>query len=302
MVAIASLSLSLPALRMQALEAGPTQGPLVVLLHGFPELSSSWREVLPALGQAGFHAVAPDLRGYGGTDRPRHGYDLDTLTEDIHQLVRHLQPDRPAHVVGHDWGGAIAYRLAAMRPEVVDRLAVINAPHPSVMARHMLNPAQLARSWYMFAFQVPLLPERLLSMRGGAVIPWMVRRAVVDKSRVPPERLAPYAENFAHPEAARAALAYYRTAIRGMLASRSARRQLRYPRIRAPFRLIWAEEDVALGRELTYGMEPYFEQPPEVSYLPGVGHFAPLEAPEKVAALLLEHLGEASSRAAAAPP
>jgi pimeloyl-ACP methyl ester carboxylesterase len=130
----------------------------------------------------------------------------------------------------------------------------------------------------------------------------MVRRAVVDKSRVPPERLAPYAENFAHPEAARAALAYYRTAVRGMLTSRSARRQLRYPRIRAPFRLIWAEEDVALGRELTYGMEPYFEQPPEVSYLPGVGHFAPLEAPEKVAALLLEHLGEASSRAAAAPP
>jgi pimeloyl-ACP methyl ester carboxylesterase len=304
MIPISSLSLSLPSLRMQALEAGPAQGPLVLLLHGFPELSESWRDVLPVLAQAGFHAVAPDLRGYGGTDRPRHGYDLDTLAEDIHQLARHLQPGRPAHVVGHDWGGAIAYHLAAMHPEVVDRLAIVNAPHPSVMARRIWHPAQLARSWYMFYFQLPLLPERKLSANGGAVIPWLIRRNLVDKARVPKERLEPYAKNFSHPEAARAALAYYRSAIRSMLTPRGMRRLLRdYPRIRAPFRLIWGEEDPALGRELTYGLEPYFEQPIEVRYLPGVGHFAPLEAPEQVAALLLEHLraGEPAATGAAHP-
>jgi len=297
MVPIASLSLSLPALRMQALEAGPADGPLVLLLHGFPELSESWREVLPVLAHAGFHAVAPDLRGYGGTDRPRHGYDLDTLAEDIRQLAHHLQPGRPAHVVGHDWGGAIAYHLAALRPEAVDRLAVVNAPHPSVMARQLWHPAQLTRSWYMFYFQLPVLPERKISANGGAVIPWVIRRNLVNKDRVPMERLQAYARNLSHPEAARAALAYYRASIRGAMTPRGLRRLLRgYPRIRAPFRLIWAEEDAALRRELTYGMEPYFEQPVDIRYLPGVGHFAPLEAPEQVAALLLEHLSPGQAR------
>jgi len=292
MVPLATLSLSLPSLRMQALEAGPTHGPLVLLLHGFPELSESWREVLPVLGAAGFHAVAPDLRGYGGTDRPSHGYDLDTLAADIYQLARHLQPGRPVHVVGHDWGGAIAYHLAARHPEVVDRLVVINCPHPAVMARRLWHPAQLARSWYMFFFQLPWLPEKKLSQNDGAVVPRFVRRALVNKDRVPPERLQPYADNFAKPEAARAALAYYRTAIRGTLTPWGLRRMLSgYPRIRAPFLLIWGEEDIALRRELTYDLEPWFEHPPQVHYLPGVGHFVTLEAPEQVSALLTEFLG-----------
>jgi len=176
---------------MQALEAGPSTGPLVLLLHGFPELSESWREVLPVLGAAGFHAVAPDLRGYGGTDRPASGYDMDTLARDIQQLAHHLQPGRPAHLVGHDWGGAIAYHVAAHHPDSVDRLAVVNCPPPSVMARRIWWPPQLVRSWYMFFFQLPLLPERLLSSNGGARVPQLIRRAMVDTSRATDERLAP---------------------------------------------------------------------------------------------------------------
>ncbi|HZI15797.1 MAG TPA: alpha/beta fold hydrolase [Myxococcus sp.] len=293
---LGTLSLPLPSLRMQALEAGPSTGPLVLLLHGFPELSESWREVLPALGAAGFHAVAPDLRGYGGTDRPASGYDIDTLARDIQQLAHHLQPGRPAHLVGHDWGGAIAYHVAAHHPDSVDRLAVVNCPPPSVMARRIWWPPQLVRSWYMFFFQLPLLPERLLSSNGGARVPQLIRRAMVDTSRATDERLAPYAANFAHPDAARAAVDYYRQAIRGILSPKGARRMLGgQPRIRAPFRLIWAEEDIALRRELTLGLEPYFETPPEVRYLPGVGHFAPLEAPDQVATLLLEHLGRGAA-------
>jgi epoxide hydrolase 4 len=297
MVPLASLSLPLPSLRMQALEAGPADGPVVLLLHGFPELSESWREVLPVLGAAGLRAVAPDLRGYGGTDKPRYGYDLDTLAADIYQLARHLQPGRPVHVVGHDWGGAIAYHLAARHPEIVDRLVVINAPHPAVMARRIWNPAQLARSWYMFFFLLPWLPERKLTEHGGANVPRLIRRALMDPSSVSDERLRPYAENFARPEAARAALAYYRKALRGGLTPWGLRKMMTgYPRIRAPFLLIWAEEDVALGRELTYDLEPFFEHPPQVRYLPGVGHFAPLEAPEQVSALLLEFLGHTAPR------
>jgi pimeloyl-ACP methyl ester carboxylesterase len=292
MVPLATLSLSLPSLRMKALEAGPAQGPLVLLLHGFPELSESWREVLPVLGAAGFRAVAPDLRGYGGTDRPRYGYDLDTLAADIYQLARHLQPGRPAHVVGHDWGGAIAYHLAAKHSEVVDHLAVINCPHPAVLAQRMWKPSQLARLSYMFFFQIPWVPEKKLSENGGAVVPRLIRRALVNKDRVPEDRLKPYADNFAKPGAARAALAYYRTAIRGAMTPWGMWRLRKgYPRIRAPFLLIWAEEDIALERELTYDLEPWFEHPPQVRYLPGVGHFAPLEAPEQVAGLLREFLG-----------
>jgi pimeloyl-ACP methyl ester carboxylesterase len=283
-------SIPLPGLRMQVLEAGPADGPLVLLLHGFPELSESWREVLPRLAEAGFHAVAPDLRGYGGTDRPEGGYDLDTLAGDIVELARYLQPGRPVHLVGHDWGGVIAYHVAATHPEVVDRLAVINAPHPAVMMREIWKPGQLVRSWYIFFFQIPYLPERLLSARGGALIPRLLRRAMVDPSRVPLGKLAEYEANFSRLEAARAAIDYYRTGFRRFVSPGRLREMRDYPRIRAPFLLIWGEQDVALRKELTKGLAPYFEQRPVVHYLPEEGHFVPLEAPEKVAALLLEHL------------
>ncbi len=175
-------TIPLPGLRMQVLEAGPADGPLVILLHGFPELSESWREVIPMLAAAGYRAVAPDLRGYGGTERPENGYDLDTLANDVVELARHLQPDKPVHLVGHDWGGLIAYHVAATHPEVVDRLAVINAPHPATAPRFLL-PQQALRSWYMLFFQLPFLPERLLTARGGALVPRLIKRALVDPSR-----------------------------------------------------------------------------------------------------------------------
>jgi pimeloyl-ACP methyl ester carboxylesterase len=289
MTPIVPRSIPLPGLRMQVLEAGPADGPLALLLHGFPELSESWREVLPRLAEAGFRAVAPDLRGYGGTDRPAEGYDLDTLANDIVKLARHLQPDKPVYLVGHDWGGLIAYHVAAMYPEVVERLAVINAPHPERMAREIWKPGQLVRSWYIFFFQLPFLPEFLLSARGGAVVSRLLRRAMVDPERVPPGKLAEYEANFSSRDAARAAIDYYRMLFRRTVDPRRLRESRSYPRIRAPFLLIWGEKDAALRKQLTQGLEPYFEGKPAVHYLPEEGHFVPLEAPEKVAALLIGH-------------
>lgn len=289
---IISRSIALPGLRMNALEVGPARGPLVLLLHGFPELSESWREVMPPLAEAGFRVVAPDLRGYGDTERPKGGYDLDTLALDVVNLARHLSPERPVHLVGHDWGGIIAFHVAAHFPDVVDRLAVINAPHPALFLREMKKPAQLLRSWYVFFFQLPFLPERLLSAGGGAQVPRMLRRQMVDPSRVPPGRLALYEAHFSRPEALRPPLAYYRELFRRFLATPWGRRRLRAtPRTRAPLLLIWGERDPALRVSFTQGLEPYFEQPPTVRRLPDEGHFVALEAPEKVAALLLEHLG-----------
>ncbi|HLM44759.1 MAG TPA: alpha/beta fold hydrolase [Myxococcaceae bacterium] len=285
-------TIPLPGLRMQVLEAGPADGPLVILLHGFPELSESWREVIPMLAAAGYRAVAPDLRGYGGTERPENGYDLDTLANDVVELARHLQPGRPVHLVGHDWGGLIAYHVAATHPEVVDRLAVINAPHPAVFARDIWKPAQLLSSWYIFFFQLPYLPERLLSARKGALVSRLLRRAMVDSERVPPGKLAEYEANFSTLEAARAAINYYRQGFRRTMSRRGMHEMRSYPRIRAPFLLIWGEQDAALRKTLTKGLGRYFELRPVVHYLPEEGHFVPLEAPEKVAALLIEHFSE----------
>lgn len=290
-VLLTSRLLPLPSLRLHLLEAGPPRGPLVLLLHGFPELAESWREVMLLLAQAGLRCVAPDLRGYGASDIPEEGYDLDTLAQDIVELAEALRPGERVHVVGHDWGGAIAYHLGMHHPERLARLAVVNAPHPAVMARRVWRPDQLLRSSYMGFFQLPWLPELLLSTRGGRRVPHAIRAALVHPERVPLERLEAYADNFARPEAARAALAYYRRAVRAALSPARLRRTFaRPPPIRAPFRLVWGTRDVALGRHLTRGLGPYFAGPFDVRYLPDVGHFAPLEAPGQVAALLREHL------------
>ncbi|WNG23475.1 alpha/beta fold hydrolase [Cystobacter fuscus] len=296
MNAIFSRPVSLPGLRMQALEAGPAQGPLVLLLHGFPELSESWREVMGPLAEAGFRVVAPDMRGYGDTERPETGYDLDTLGMDVVHLARHLSPGRPVHLVGHDWGGIIAFHVAAHHPEVVDRLAVVNAPHPALLVRELTKPAQMLRSWYAFFFQLPWLPERLLSAGGGAQVSRMLRRQMVDESRVPPGKLAEYEAHFSRPEAVRPPITYYRELFRFLFTPGGRRRLLATPRARAPLMLIWGERDPALRTTFTQGLEPYFEQRPIVRRLPEEGHTLPLEAPDKVASLLLEHF-----RAARAP-
>ncbi|HSP78754.1 MAG TPA: alpha/beta hydrolase, partial [Myxococcaceae bacterium] len=204
-----------------------------------------------------------------------------------------------ALVVGHDWGGTVAWTLAMNHPEVVDRLAILNAAHPRKLNEGLRHPSQLRRSWYFFYFQLPYLPERLLSARGGALVSRLIRSALVEPSRVPAGRLAEYEANFSRPGAARAAINYYRQVFRGLLSPRDWRRMGEFPRIRAPFMLIWGEQDVALGKALTYGLEPYFEHRPDVRYLPDVGHFVPLEAPERTAALILEHLS--AGRSARAP-
>ena len=255
----------------------------VVFLHGFPELAESWRDVMATAAGGGFFAVAPDLRGYGGTSRPATGYDIQTLAADVVALIDHV--GAPVHLVGHDWGGAIAYEVSASFPDRVRTLAIVNAPHPQVMAQRVWQPRQLLRSWYMLFFQLPWLPERYVSRGRGRGIASRMRLSAVDATRFTDERLAPYVAAFATPERARPPIEYYRAAFRGLFRRRPNGQA--YPRIRAPFRLIWSLRDRALGPELTRNLEPYFEHPVEVHYLEDVGHCAPIEAPERVADLLV---------------
>ena len=157
------------------------EGPLVLLLHGFPETSHAWRKQIPALANR-FRVVAPDLRGYGGSDKPKGvaAYRGSVLADDIAALIHEFGAAR-AHVAGHDWGGGVAWSLAMLRPDAVDRLVVLNCPHPVVMQQALRSSwTQIRKSWYIFAFQMPWRPEWALS-RSGA-------RALKDSLRVARKR------------------------------------------------------------------------------------------------------------------
>src|SRR5688500_13084886 len=156
--------------RFHLAECGPADGPLVLLLHGFPEFWWSWRHQLVALGEAGFHAVAPDLRGYGASDKPPRGYDAYTLSSDVAGMIRALGA-RQAHVVGHDWGGVLAWTVATLHPGIVSTLGIVGMPHPLRMREAMLrDPAQVRASSYIAFFQLPKVPEARLVRDDAAFV------------------------------------------------------------------------------------------------------------------------------------
>ncbi len=288
------LRLRANGISFHALAAGPADGPLALLLHGFPELAISWQHQLTALAAAGFRAVAPDLRGYGGTDK-LGPFDLHTLTQDVASLVQACGRER-ATIIGHDWGGAIAWGTAILQPQVVERLVVLNMPHPAVFARALLtNPRQLLRSWYMFAFQLPLLPEFILTRDGAAAIARSLRGGSSVRDVWTPEVLAPYRESMQQPGAAHAAIGYYRAAFRNPGILRDAQR---HP-IAAPTKVIWGTSDRFLGLELVdqTAMRPFFAEgnSPTIELIEGAGHFVQNEAAQRVNAALLHWLCPASA-------
>jgi pimeloyl-ACP methyl ester carboxylesterase len=275
----------LGGLRLHYVTAG--SGPLLLLLHGFPEYWYSWRRQIPALAPH-FTVVAPDLRGYNESDKPHTvaSYSLELLTADVQALIRHFGRDT-ASVAGHDWGGAVAWAFASDYPRSIERLAVLNCPHPGLFQKRLWRSLrQLRRSWYMFWFQVPGLPERQILRDPQLLARRVFRGAAVRKEAFTDQDLAAYAQAISKPGAARAALNYYRAAFRDLLA----RRLRPYSHIACDTLLLWGEQDPALGKELTYGMEPLFSGRFEVRYLPECGHWTQQEQPEAVNRHLLEFL------------
>ena len=191
---------------------------MCLALHGFPEFWYSWRHQLPALAAAGFRAVAPDLRGYNLSDKPPGvaGYRMEHLVADVAGLVRGTGRPRAA-VVGHDWGGAIAWTFAMRHPELVERLVVLNAPHPAAFLRELRTPAQLLRSWYVFFFQLPGLPEWYVRRRDFALLERALRRGAVRPGAFSDEDVRLCKEALARPGALTAAINYYRAVFRGGL-------------------------------------------------------------------------------------
>jgi epoxide hydrolase 4 len=260
------------------------EGPLIVLLHGFPEFWYSWRYQIPFLAGHGYWVVAPDLRGYNYTDKPRKGYDIPTLLRDIEGLIKGLGQQK-AVIVGHDWGGALAWSFAINYPAMTERLIVMNAPHPAAMMREMRTLKQLRKSWYIFAFQLPWLPEYLLGRNHAYEIGRMLRGAALQKAAFPGEETAKYQEAMSRPGAIKAALSYYRQLFRhpSVTFNRSD------TRISARTLLIWGEQDIALGIELTTGLERWVNDI-EIKRIPDSGHWVQQEQPDKVNQYMLEFL------------
>ncbi len=270
--------------RLHYVTAGPSDGPLVVLLHGFPEFWYSWRRQIPALAGAGLRVVAPDMRGYNLSDKPSgwRAYDTDFLADDVAGLVRHLGEEQ-AYVVGHDWGAAVAYATAMRHPRAVRRLAILNVPHPARMLEGFRTARQLRKSWYMFFFQAPFLPEYLLSRDGYSFAKRSLRAD--SPGTFSDEDLERYVEAWSQPGALTGMINYYRAALRR--SPRGARRRL-VP-IEAPTLVIWGERDRHLGSELA---EPGARWVPNVrmEWLGQATHWVQHDAPERVNELLIEFL------------
>jgi pimeloyl-ACP methyl ester carboxylesterase len=271
--------------RLHYVEAG--DGPLVILLHGFPEFWYGWRHQIPTLAAAGFRVVAPDLRGYNLSERPRGvgAYRVSVVADDALALIRHLGAHRAA-IVGSDWGGIVACVTAARDPEAVGRIALLNAPHPAAFARAVRRPAQMLRSAYALFFQLPWLPEAVIRARDFRVLRRILRRAAERRGAFTDDDIARYVEAFRRPGALTAALNYYRAAGRRML--RGVARDGR--RISVPVLVIWGERDPFLGVALTRGLERWMPRV-RVERLPDAGHFVQHDAPGRVNELLMEFLG-----------
>jgi pimeloyl-ACP methyl ester carboxylesterase/ribosomal protein L7/L12 len=268
--------------RYHYVEAG--QGPLLLLLHGFPENHWSWRYQIEPLARAGFRVVAPDLRGFNHSDK-RGPYDLDTMCADVGGLIAALGAER-ASVVGHDWGGAVAWHLASFRPQLVDRVVVINCPHPARMAVALRSSwRQIMRSWYMFFAQVPLLPEWSLLHVTSSMFARMYAR---DGARFPEEELRPFVEGLHKPGAVHAMLGWCRAEFWGALKRRGAIPA--YPPIAAEVLLLWGGKDFVLGYEdLVPGTKRYAPKL-RIEVVESGGHFVHAEQPDRVNQALIAFL------------
>ncbi|MER3432845.1 MAG: epoxide hydrolase [Leptolyngbya sp. ERB_1_1] len=263
------------------------EGDLVLLLHGFPEFWYSWRYQIPALARH-FKVVVPDLRGYNDSEKPESGYDLDTLSADIRSLIDRLGYSR-AHVVGHDWGGAIAWRFAQQFPNSLDRLALLSAPHPQRFAKDLLsNLDQLRRSWYVLAFQVPNLPEWVIQSNLRAFLQNMFQEQAVRKGAFTQELVQKYQAALQKPGAIASAIKYYRQLF---LSGNWIGDWMRSPDpISVPTLVLWGDEDSILSPKLMDGIEQWIAAPFKFKLIPHCGHWIQQEAPQTVNRELIEFL------------
>jgi pimeloyl-ACP methyl ester carboxylesterase len=274
-------------LHLHAETAGPPDGRLVILLHGFPEYWYGWRSQIGPLARSGFFVVAPDQRGYNLSDKP-HGvaqYQIDALAGDILGIIDHYGREQ-AIIVGHDWGAAVAWHLAIHHPQRVERLAILNVPHPAAMTRALRSPAtgQLGRSWYIGFFQIPGLPEFLLRAGRFAALRGMLRGSSRPDT-FSKEDLRRYTDAWKQPGALTAMLNWYRAALRTGGGIRGE------GRVSMPTLILWGEKDIALSSENARWSLEYCDQGRLVLF-PEATHWVQHDESERVTARLLDFFEE----------
>ncbi|WP_035985202.1 alpha/beta fold hydrolase [Leptolyngbya sp. KIOST-1] len=259
------------------------QGPLIVFLHGFPEFWYSWRHQLNAFADR-YTCVALDLRGYNDSDKPDgvEAYRLDVLVEDVRGSMDALGYDRMV-LVGHDWGGAIAWAFAYAYPKRLQSLITLNIPHPAKFAEGLRTPQQLLKSSYIGLFQLPLLPELLLQAGDYWLIEQALRGMAIDKTVFSDADLHAYKTAAAKPGALTAMLNYYRAAVL------SGQLQQSWGVLDVPTLMIWGEDDAALGKELSFGTDAYVRDL-QLHYIPHCSHWVQQERPQQVNALMRDFL------------
>jgi epoxide hydrolase 4 len=280
---MATRQITANGLRFSVDEEG--EGDRVALcLHGFPESRYSWRHQLPVLAQAGWHAVAPDMRGYGDSDRPlaQSAYAMDRLIEDVAALYDAFGAKQRL-LIAHDWGALIAWTFALRKTRPLDGLVIMNVPHPAVFrAVWQRSWEQKRKSWYVAFFQIPWLPERMLTADNARAIGEMFRGMAVDKSAFPDAVLDHYRQNALKPGAMTAMINYYRANLRTLFSSPATM-------IDTPTLMIWGEADAALSIENTTGYDNLVRDF-TLARLPRVSHWVQQEAPDAVNAKMVDWL------------
>jgi pimeloyl-ACP methyl ester carboxylesterase len=269
---------------LHVVEAGPATGPLVILLHGFPEAWYGWRYQLDPLASAGWHVVAPDQRGYNLSDKPQDlkAYRLSRLAQDIVDLIG-LMGREKAVIIGHDWGATVGWYLATLHPERVGKLVVLNVPHPSEMPKLLRRyPRQLLKSWYFFVFQLPGLPELAVRLLGGNNKTMPLRQSSRPGTFTASD-LARYRQSWQIPGVTTAMINWYRALFR------YPRELPKNPRVKVPVLIIWGLQDRFL---LKQGAEASLKvcDNGQLVFVPEASHWVQHEEPEKVNRLILDFI------------
>lgn len=251
------------------------EGPLMLMLHGFPEFWYSWRYQIPEFAKD-FKVVALDLRGYNDSDKPedKSAYVMDKFVKDVKGVIQGLGYEKCV-LVGHDWGGAIAWNFAYTHPEMLEKLIILNLPHPAKFSEGLRNPQQMLKSSYMAFFQLPLVPELAIQMGNYAPIEAAFKGMAVDKNAFSQADIDAYKNAAAKPGALTAMLNYYRNIFDQKLL------QENWGILQVPTLMIWGEDDTALGKELSYGTEAYVKDF-QIKYIPHCSHWVQQEKPDLV--------------------
>lgn len=252
---------------------------VIIFLHGWPEFWYSWRKQMAFFAEKGFRVIVPDLRGFNLSEKPKNisDYAMENVRADIAQLMDKLNIEK-ANITGHDWGGAVAWHLATHYPNKVDKLAILNSPHPSIFYKHLKSDtSQLLKSWYMLFFQIPFLPEFFINLNLKQFFKNALRGWAINKNAFTDEDLNKYVEAYKQKGALKASINYYRAGLRFSNAKKS-----KGKKVQAPTLLIWGENDKALGKELTVGTENYINNTFELKLIPNCSHWVQQDEPEKV--------------------